>query len=111
MLTFMILNHMKKSKTTLAQIRREVPDVVQKNVTYVLHHSPSVAMEQLKQLANPAIQGLQVVANEKIVRIWPSKRGRALRILAEAHTTEAANELCEDWHEKIADLLDRNQEL
>ncbi len=111
MLAFRIMSEMKRCRKSLTEFVREIPAFAQSATFVPLHQSPSQAMERLKQIADISEQGLRFASGDTVVRIWPAKQGNMLRVLAEAYSVEAASELCEDWQGKIADLLDRNEEV
>lgn len=111
MLALKIMNHMKENKITLADMMREIPDFATKVTAYPLRQSPSGVMERLQTIAKPAGQGVSIASGETVIRIWPEKKGKNLRISAEAADAETAEELCADFQSKIADLLDRKGEI
>lgn len=109
MLALHILNTMKQQNCQLADLADQIPAFATQVHYYTLHQSPSSVMEKLSTISENAPQGIQIKSGNTVIRIWPQKRGKALRITAEAANAEIAEELCGDIQSKITDLLDRKQ--
>lgn len=106
MLALCILSYMKEHHLTLSQCMKEVTvgTVCEGEIPIVC--GPSEVMEQIKEFTKLTDGGALYESKSGIVRIWPAKNGKRIKLLAEAANFEVAQELCGELQGKIADILD-----
>lgn len=102
-LVFNIIKLMRNSKITLAELVRELPEFNVATKTVVCNVSPSKLAGILGMSVDNTTQGLRKSLGKGYVTVIGTGGGRHIRIIAEAESMEAAEEICIDTENKIAD--------
>ena len=100
-LCFRVIGIMRNEKKTLSQLIKELPVYAVKSKTISADVSPSMLASVLGINTGNDSQGLRRSVKQGFVTISGAGAGRLLRILAEADTIEAAQEICIETENKI----------
>ncbi len=111
MLTLMILNEMKRRKVCFFELAKKIPQFVERQAVYASVRSQNQDTDVLLSIAPAQKWGVGWSTDCQSLRIIPQKAKNRWLILAEATHSEIADELCQQTKEKIADLLDRKNEM
>ncbi len=97
-----LLSVMKERECSISQLLNELPEKYIIGKTLSIEFSPSyladLVGEEEVDLKN-SLEGIRLIRNSGKLLIVPERSGEAVRILAEADTMEAADELCTDISE------------
>lgn len=97
-----LLSVMKERECSISQLLNELPEKYIIGKTLSIEFSPSyladLVGEEEVDLKN-SLEGIRLIRNSGKLLIVPERSGEAVRILAEADTMEAADELCADISE------------
>ena len=108
-LVFNVIRLMKNNNTTLSALVRELPEFNVASKTIISSVSPSRLSSILGVNVDNTSQGLRKTLGKGYVTILGTGGGRHIRIVAEARSMEAAEEICIDTENKIADdTIDNN---
>ena len=103
-LAIKLLSIMKERECTLDRLAAELPEKYIVRKTVIINFAPSglssVIGEESVRSKND-YEGIRLIKRKGKLLVVPERSGRAVRILAEADTMEAAQELCADIEELI----------
>ena len=102
-----ILAHLRETGLSLAQVAARLPDFAMVSRSFEIDLPPGKVLEQLGAQAQRAAEGVTLTRGLGTLHIRPSKRGKSLRVLAEADSVEAAEELCAELGGLLASGVDR----
>ena len=106
-LVFSIMKLMKKHNKKLYELVAELPEFNIASKTVVCNITPSRIAGILGMTVDRETQGLRKPLKNGFVTVLRTGAGRHLRIIAEAESMEAANEICIETQNKInADTID-----
>ncbi len=94
MMTLRILSHMKQTGTTLARMAAGVPKFATVLRTVEVPETVAGAFSRLPDAREPAGEGMCIRSGGGVLYVIPDKRGRRMKLLAEAASSETAEELC-----------------
>lgn len=106
MMALRILEHMKRTGETLAHMAAKVPKFATVLHTVEVPSSVAGALSRLPGRPEQAGEGVRMQLGEGVLLVTPDKRGRRLRLLAEAASSEIAEELCAEVQAALRAGLD-----
>lgn len=106
MMALHILDHMKQTGEALTEMAAKVPKFATVLRTVAVPATVAGALARLPADREQAGEGMRVRLGDGILLVTPDKRGRRLRLLAEAKSSEIAEELCADIQAALLDGLD-----
>lgn len=109
-LVFNLLKLMKKQNKKLSELVNELPEFNIASKTVICNISPSRLAGILGMTVDNETQGLRKALGKGYVTVTRTGAGRHIRIVAEAESMEAAQEICIDTENKITpDAIDNNK--
>lgn len=109
-LVFNVIKLMKKQNIKLAELVNELPEFNIASKTVICNISPSRLAGILGMTVDNETQGLRKALGKGYVTVTRTGAGRHIKIVAEAESMEAAQEICIDTENKITpDAIDNNK--
>ncbi|MGN1081278.1 MAG: hypothetical protein ACI4QV_04240, partial [Acutalibacteraceae bacterium] len=99
-----LLSILSQNKTTLAQEIASLPDFSSFSRSFTISVPPGAIMSNLPEDFSRCGEGMESKSERGIVNIRPEKKGRRLKITAEAETAEIAQSVCDEITRKISSL-------
>ena len=109
MLLILLLDRMKKKNLTIEQLDCLLPDLEVEEKIVSVDVNPAKILNDLSQLPirkQAAGEGVLVEDSKGIVHLRSLKRGKGIKIFAQAASSETAKELCADFTKILGGLLD-----
>ncbi|MBC8584916.1 sugar phosphate nucleotidyltransferase [Youxingia wuxianensis] len=109
MLLILLLDRMKKKNLTVEQLDCLLPDLEVEEKIVSVDVNPAKILNDLSQLPirkQAAGEGVLVEDSKGIVHLRSLKRGKGIKIFAQAASSETAKELCADFTKILGGLLD-----
>lgn len=109
MMTLRLLDHMKTTGRSLSELAGEVPKFATLLRAVDLPFAVAAAFSRLPE-REPAGEGMRIQSKKGLLFITPDKRGRRMKLLAEAVNSETAEELCAETEAALLHGLDTDEQ-